>query len=170
MNKKLLTEREMECIKAYAEADMSVTVAAENTHCHRNTFTYHLCNAKKKTGLDPQKFYDLAYMLGLTEDHRHVSQMQREDIYREAIAKYGAAHQINKFNEELGEFLTEYGRYLNGEDNEGKLAEELCDLTIMVEQLRIVFGIEDAVVDQMDYKVRRLSNRVHGKENEDGEA
>lgn len=167
MKNPVLTEREWECIKAYAEADMSATKAAANTHFHRNTLVYHLCNARKRTGLDPLNFYDLAHLLGLGDNPHHVPQNERRRIYCEAIEKYGEEHQCNKFDEELGEFLTEYGRIRNGANNLAAFAEELADLTIMLEQLAMIYGVEDEMAEQMDYKVRRLHGRIMGKGDED---
>lgn len=85
---------------------------------------------------------------------------KRRVVYQAAIEKYGEENQLNKFDEELGEFLTEYGRMRNGEGNRKKLADECADLTIMLEQLRMIFGINVMVCQRMDYKVGRLMQRV----------
>ena len=91
-----------------------------------------------------------------------ISYEERKAIYMAAIEKYGVVHQLNKFDEELGEFLTEWGRMRNGEGDRKKFADELADLTIMLEQLRLIFGVNDDVCARMDYKVLRLQSRLGG--------
>lgn len=85
---------------------------------------------------------------------------ERKAVYQEAIEKYGINHQLNKFDEELGEFLAEYGRMRNGEGDRDKFAEELGDLSIMLEQMRLVFGVNDLVCEHMDMKINRLRKRL----------
>lgn len=93
----------------------------------------------------------------------HVVYESRRNVYRAAVNHFGSEHQLNKFDEELGEFLTEYGRMRNGgRGDRKKLAEELADLTIMLEQLRLIFDINDLVVDYMDMKVLRLLDQLQG--------
>ena len=41
-----------------------------------------------------------------------------------------------------------------------KIAEELADVTIMMEQLRLMFDINAEVCAHMDGKVARLSDRI----------
>ena len=38
-----------------------------------------------------------------------------------------------------------------------KIAEETADVTIMLEQLRLIFGLNDMVCEAMDEKVERLA-------------
>lgn len=85
---------------------------------------------------------------------------ERKAVYQEAIERYGVNHQLNKFDEELGEFLAEYGRMRNGEGDRDKFAEELGDLSIMLEQMRLIFGVNDLVCEHMDMKIRRLMDRL----------
>ena len=90
----------------------------------------------------------------------HIPSEQRKEVYREAIERFGEDAQQNKFAEELGEFLTEYGRLRNGAHNLAAFAEELADLCIMLEQLAMIYCVEEVVADQMDYKVCRLAGRL----------
>ena len=88
-----------------------------------------------------------------------VTYEERREIYREALHKWGVEHQCNKFDEELGEFLAEYGRMRNGEGGKDSFAEELADLSIMLEQLRLIFDVNDEVCRYMDEKLLRLKGR-----------
>ena len=85
---------------------------------------------------------------------------ERKAVYEAALQKWGAEAQINKFTEELGEFLVELGRLRNGASNRDAFAEELADLTIMLEQLRLIYGVNEEICEYMDYKIHRLMGRI----------
>lgn len=91
---------------------------------------------------------------------KRINYMERRTVYEAALQKWGAEAQINKFTEELGEFLVELGRLRNGAGNSGAFAEELADLTIMLEQLRLIYGVNEKVCDYMYYKILRLKGRI----------
>jgi len=91
-----------------------------------------------------------------------VTYEERKAIYEAALQQWGPENQMNKFDEELGEFLAEYGRMRNGTGNYVKFADELADLSIMLEQLRMIYCVNDLVCEHMDMKVRRLQNRIGG--------
>lgn len=162
MNYNELTQREQEIMRCFADNDMRVTPVAEAMHYHQNTVSYYLKRIYEKTGLNPRNFYDLAKLMG--EDvGTHIPYMERQTVCQAAIVKYGAEHQLNKFNEELGEFLAELGRMRNGEGNPEAFADELADLSIMLEQLRLIFGVNDEVWHHTDYKIDRLRRRIQGE-------
>lgn len=89
-----------------------------------------------------------------------VAYTERQSVYRAALRAWGQDAQVNKFVEELGEFLVEFSRMRNGGDNKEAFAEELADLTIMLEQLRLIYDVNDEVCAYMDYKIRRLQSRA----------
>lgn len=66
--------------------------------------------------------------------------MNEYDIYRQAVERFGPAHQINKAVEELGELTQALMRYQNGEPVIGNVAEEIADVEIMIEQVKIILG------------------------------
>ena len=47
-----------------------------------------------------------------------------------------------------------------GGENFDHLAEEIADATIVLEQMRLLFNINDKVCEYMDYKVQRLDNNL----------
>lgn len=53
---------------------------------------------------------------------------------------------------------------MRGKGNMEHLAEELADATIMIEQVRLFFGLNEKVCAAMDEKVRRLDENLR-KEN-----
>lgn len=85
---------------------------------------------------------------------------QREAVYEKAIKEYGKNNQIWKFIEEVGELQDAICKYRSSRDTVEHVAEEIADVTIMLEQLRIIFGVNDLVCDYMDKKIIRLSRNM----------
>lgn len=81
---------------------------------------------------------------------------QRAQVYTNMLICYGERNQMVLALEELSEVQKEICKRLRGYSNDEHLAEEIADATIMLEQLRLFFGLNDLVCEKMDYKVRRL--------------
>lgn len=92
---------------------------------------------------------------------------QRSKIYAEAAETFGNNMQIVVALEELSEVQKELCKALRGKINTFNLAEEVADATIMLEQLRQMFNINEQVCGYMDEKVLRLQQRI--KEFQKGE-
>ena len=60
----------------------------------------------------------------------------------------------------MAELTKELCKAARGANNLDALVEEIADVTIMLEQLRILFGVNDDVGSMMDYKVLRLAARI----------
>lgn len=80
-------------------------------------------------------------------------------LYRQAIEKWGTAQIIIAF-EEMAELQKELSKYLRGRENTTEIAEEIADVEIMLEQMKVLFGIEDIVKDYKNQKLRRLEERL----------
>lgn len=85
---------------------------------------------------------------------------ERAKVYAEAIATFGAEAQMVVAMEEMSELQKEICKVLRGGGNVMHLAEEVADATIMLEQIRLIFDINDEVCDMMDAKVERLQQRI----------
>lgn len=85
---------------------------------------------------------------------------ERSKVYAQALNTFGAMAQLVKAIEELSEAQKEICRTLLGDKATEHLAEEVADATIMLEQVRQIFGINDLVCDHMDAKITRLKNRI----------
>ena len=83
-------------------------------------------------------------------------------VYKSAIARNGVLLQLIVALEELSEAQKEICKYLRDDGSEEHIAEEIADATIMLEQLRIIFDVNDRVCEYMDAKVQRLADRVNG--------
>lgn len=88
----------------------------------------------------------------------------RKQVYIDAIEKYGHANQTIKAIEEMSELTKELCKLLNQytETTMDKIADEIADVTVTLEQLRIMYDINKEVCEHMDLKVERLSQRVYG--------
>lgn len=93
----------------------------------------------------------------------------RKKVYEEAIQKYGASAQILMAIEEMSELTKVLCKMFRDDSAESlsqgfsiteEAAEECADVTIMLEQLRLIMGMNDDVCRYMDYKIRRLAGRL----------
>lgn len=61
----MLKAIEKQTIKALAECDLKISVAAKKLKCAPPTLSTRISNIKKQTGLDATKFYDLIKLLNI---------------------------------------------------------------------------------------------------------
>lgn len=85
---------------------------------------------------------------------------ERVLVYADALKTFGLSAQLVVALEELAEVQKEICKALRGEINAYHLAEEVADATIMLEQVRQIFGINPEVCKIMDEKVTRLQYRI----------
>lgn len=88
--------------------------------------------------------------------------MNEHEIYQWAVTRFGAHHQINKAAEELGELIQALMRYGNGEPVIGNVCEEIADVEIMLEQLKIILGdrYEELLTLKKAEKLGKLAERL----------
>jgi hypothetical protein len=87
---------------------------------------------------------------------------QRVQTYTNALIHFGKAMQLVVALEELSECQKEICKTMRGETNLDHLAEEIADATIMLEQVRLMYGLDELVCMKMDEKVKRLEKRLEG--------
>lgn len=85
----------------------------------------------------------------------------RREIYRQAIDTWGAENQEKMVIEEMSELTKEICKHWRGRDNLEAVADEIADVTIMLEQLQMIYNLYDAVCMHMDKKILRLQDRLH---------
>ena len=83
---------------------------------------------------------------------------ERVKTYTNALIAYGDRKQMVKCLEELAECQQAICKIILGGENFDHLAEEIADATITLEQMRLLFNINDKVCEYMDAKVQRLDN------------
>jgi DNA repair ATPase RecN len=86
----------------------------------------------------------------------------RAKVYDEALKIFGGENQLIVALEELSECQKEICKVMRGDGNLEHLAEEIADATIMLEQVRLMYGLNELVCKKMDEKVKRLEDRLEG--------
>ena len=114
--------------------------------------------------------YWLGYLNGVRAEKKATVEMNkinyedRKKIYQAALRKWGVDLQTMMAVEEMSELTKEICKIKRGKMDLDALADEIADVTIMLEQLREIYGLNDAVCDHMDAKILRLQSRVGGAE------
>ena len=85
---------------------------------------------------------------------------ERKQVYEKALAKCGEKLQSTVAIEEMSEVIKEITKMQRGELNREHMAEEIADATIMLEQMRYFFGLNDIVCWKMDEKIKRLDDNL----------
>lgn len=86
----------------------------------------------------------------------------RKGLYMDYIAQYGCKAQAAVAIEEMSELTKELCKNLfRGAENHKALIEEIADVTIMLEQLRLIYEANDEVCEQMDRKIERMYERLY---------
>lgn len=85
-------------------------------------------------------------------------------IYTAALEKYGGENQRIVALEELAELQHALCKDLRGNHNAAHIAEEIADVEIMLEQLKLLYGMEDSVESWKKQKLVRLQSRIAGEE------
>ena len=112
--------------------------------------------------------YWLGYLNGVRAEKKATGEMNkinyedRKKVYQAALRKWGADLQTMMAVEEMSELTKEICKVKRGKADLDALADEIADVTIMLEQLREIYGLNDAVCDHMDAKILRLQSRVGG--------
>ena len=91
-----------------------------------------------------------------------VNDLQKTTLVR-AINHFGVEAQTEKALEEMGELITELSRRHSSRGDKEKIAEEVADALVVLEQLRIIYGGE-----RVDGFVAKKLSRLEKRMNEDG--
>ena len=81
-------------------------------------------------------------------------------ICKEAVAVYGKEQQLLMFFEEVGELMQAISKDKRGFGDKANIAEEICDVEIMIEQLKYIYGCHREVNKFKNKKIVRLYSRV----------
>lgn len=83
------------------------------------------------------------------------------NIYQRAIEHYGKHKQINKAIEELNELAVALSHYRDHKISTEELIKEIGDVMIMVEQMRIIYGIKvKEIHDSMKNSLDSLDSSI----------
>lgn len=91
---------------------------------------------------------------------------QKEHL-KEIINNYGHESQKAMLFEEMAELQKEVCKDLRGKGDIQRIAEELADVNIMLQQIQLIYGITDEQVEQVvQDKIERTLDRIEGECNE----
>lgn len=83
-------------------------------------------------------------------------------ILKKAIETYGVEVQLIMTFEEMAELTQAICKNLRGRDNLNNVVEEIADVEIMLEQIKLIYDIEQWEVDiQKKAKLIRLAERLN---------
>ena len=85
---------------------------------------------------------------------------ERERIYRKAIETFGELNQTVIATEEMAELIKELSKNFRGQKNRDAIAEEVADVSIMLEQLCMIYDIKEAVEVWKRRKLDRLEKQL----------
>lgn len=84
--------------------------------------------------------------------------------FEKAIAVYGESSQKQVAIEEMAELTKEVCKDIRGKGNREHILEEIVDVSIMLEQLQIMYGISSSeMLRAVESKVKRLEERLKGE-------
>lgn len=81
-------------------------------------------------------------------------------VLRRVLDTYGSWAQVMMVFEEMSELQKELCKYLRGRGSFEHIAEEIADVEIMLEQMKLLFYCADDVRDWRRRKVERLKARL----------
>ena len=101
---------------------------------------------------------------GLPPVKMHCSVLAQQ-VLKKAIEKWGTDSQILMFFEEVGELMQAISKIYRdkgkGEYDLAILAEEIADVEIMLEQLKVIFGVEELARNIYRLKLKRLEEMLN---------
>lgn len=81
-------------------------------------------------------------------------------IFEKALAQYGPEVQIKMLYEEMAELQLAVCKHGRGADNLDNIAEEIADVGIMLDQMRLLFNVGPMSEVKRSDKVARLAERM----------
>lgn len=82
-------------------------------------------------------------------------------IFEKALSHYGPEAQIKMLYEEMAELQLAVCKHGRGADNLDNIAEEIADVGIMLDQMRLLFNVEERSRAIRLEKVARLAERMN---------
>lgn len=87
--------------------------------------------------------------------------MNAKKILHTALHGFGAENQRVKCVEEMSELIKELCKDAYGEGKAFHIAEEIADVEVMLDQMKILYDCESTVDNFKELKLRQLAKRVN---------
>lgn len=85
---------------------------------------------------------------------------------RAILKHYGITEQVSKLKEECRELIEAADGYINGTDSKAHFLEEMADVEVMLDQMKLHFNAHDKVDEIKRFKVKRQLGRMEREEND----
>lgn len=90
-----------------------------------------------------------------------IEKMNVKEVLKQAIETYGKENQSMMLFEEIAELQKEVCKSLRGNNNHDEIVEEIADVLIMLEQLKIMHDVQyKELSDMFNFKINRLKERL----------
>lgn len=86
--------------------------------------------------------------------------IDESEVLHRALDTYSSQAQVVMVFEEMSELQKELCKYLRGRGSFEHIAEEIADVEIMIEQMKMLFCCTDDVRNERRRKVERLKERL----------
>lgn len=81
-------------------------------------------------------------------------------VCKRAVEAYGKEHRLIICMEEMAELTKELTKNLRGRRNLQDISEEVADVEIMLEQVKVIFDLKEEVSEAKEAKLLRLQKRI----------
>ena len=85
---------------------------------------------------------------------------EERTVFTNAIQKFGKKNQFAVAIEEMSELTKALTKKLRGSQNLNSIIEEIADVEIMLDQLKLMSCVFSSVKNERDFKVQRLAERI----------
>jgi len=83
-----------------------------------------------------------------------------EELTEACVKKWGVPAQIVMTMEEMAELAKELSKFYRGKGDSLKIAEEIADVRLMLDQMEHIFDFKDTVTEAREFKIARLKERL----------
>jgi len=106
--------------------------------------------------------FKLRYMLVKRNKKQEWSNMDKKELYEQALMLWGEKLQVGMAIEECSELIVELSKYLRFGLSSAHygVIEEIADVEIMIEQLKHIFDCDESVESVKKKKLVRLEERI----------
>ena len=108
--------------------------------------------------------YAIALEVIITNVHSLIKDYKLRLDERAILNHYGITEQVSKLKEECQELIEAADGYINGTDSKAHFLEEIADVEVMLDQMKLHFNAQDKVDEIKRFKVKRQLGRMEREE------
>lgn len=108
--------------------------------------------------------YVLAIAVVITNVYFLIKDYKLRVDERAILNHYGITEQVSQLKEEAYELIEAADGYINGTDSKAHFLEEIADVEVMLDQMKLHFNAQDKVDEIKRFKVKRQLGRIEREE------